>query len=78
MVCQQSVGINGIGFYTAETFVREELNERLETWRRALETHGFRLRRSKSEYMKCKFNNRRRVSNSGENRRPYYLSSHTV
>ena len=21
MVCQQSVGINGIGFYTAETFV---------------------------------------------------------
>ncbi|KAH1209339.1 LINE-1 retrotransposable element ORF2 protein [Glycine max] len=30
---------------------REELNERLETWRRALETHGFRLSRSKSEYM---------------------------
>ncbi|KAL5161290.1 LINE-1 retrotransposable element ORF2 protein [Glycine soja] len=43
---------------------REELNERLETWRRALETHGFRLSRSKSEYMKCKFNKRRRVSNS--------------
>ncbi|KAL5195585.1 LINE-1 retrotransposable element ORF2 protein [Glycine soja] len=42
----------------------EELNERLETWRRALETHGFRLSRSKSEYMKCKFNKRRRVSNS--------------
>ncbi|KAH1250174.1 LINE-1 retrotransposable element ORF2 protein [Glycine max] len=32
---------------------REELNERLETWRRALETHGFRLSRSKSEYMEC-------------------------
>ncbi|KAH1243703.1 Sugar transporter ERD6-like 16 [Glycine max] len=58
MVCQQSVGINGIGFYTAETFVREELNERLETWRRALETHGFRLRRSKSEYMKWDVNHR--------------------
>ncbi|KAH1265348.1 LINE-1 retrotransposable element ORF2 protein [Glycine max] len=43
---------------------REELNERLETWRRALETHGFRLSRSKSEYMECKFNKRRRVSNS--------------
>ncbi|KAL5147286.1 LINE-1 retrotransposable element ORF2 protein [Glycine soja] len=43
---------------------REELNERLETWRRALETHGFRLCRSKSEYMECKFNKRRRVSNS--------------
>ncbi|KAL5130219.1 THO complex subunit 4A [Glycine soja] len=42
---------------------REELNERLETWRRALETHGFRLSRSKSEYMECKFNKRRRVSN---------------
>ncbi|KAH1238778.1 LINE-1 retrotransposable element ORF2 protein [Glycine max] len=39
---------------------REELNERLETWRRALETHGFRLSRSKSEYMECKFNKRRR------------------
>ncbi|RZC04600.1 Sugar transporter ERD6-like 16 [Glycine soja] len=64
MVCQQSVGINGIGFYTAETFVREELNERLKTWRRALEIHGFRLSRSKSEYMECKFNKRRRVSNS--------------
>ncbi|RZB98883.1 LINE-1 retrotransposable element ORF2 protein [Glycine soja] len=43
---------------------REDLNERLETWRRALETHGFRLSRSKSEYMECKFNKRRRVSNS--------------
>ncbi|KAL5192364.1 Germin-like protein subfamily 3 member 4 [Glycine soja] len=43
---------------------REELNERLETWRRALETHGFRLSRSKSKYMECKFNKRRRVSNS--------------
>ncbi|KAH1222692.1 Pentatricopeptide repeat-containing protein, mitochondrial [Glycine max] len=32
---------------------REELNERLETWRRALETHGFRLSRSISEYMEC-------------------------
>ncbi|KAL5168862.1 DnaJ subfamily C member 7 [Glycine soja] len=33
-------------------------------WRRALETHGFRLSRSKSEYMECKFNKSRRVSNS--------------
>ncbi|KAH1204730.1 Retrovirus-related Pol polyprotein from type-1 retrotransposable element R2 [Glycine max] len=39
---------------------REELNERLKTWRRALETHGFRLSRSKSEYMECKFNKSRR------------------
>ncbi|KAL5172704.1 Craniofacial development protein 2 [Glycine soja] len=35
-----------------------------EIMRRALETHGFRLSRSKSEYMECKFNKRRRVSNS--------------
>ena len=42
---------------------REELNERLETWRRALEIHGFCLSRSKSEYMECKFNKRSRVSN---------------
>ena len=42
---------------------REELNERLETWRGALETHGFRLSRSKSEYMECKFNKRSRISN---------------
>ncbi|KAL5171178.1 hypothetical protein HKD37_11G032712 [Glycine soja] len=37
---------------------REELNERLETWRRALETHGFRLSRSKSEYMEWDVNHR--------------------
>ncbi|KAL5152766.1 Craniofacial development protein 2 [Glycine soja] len=36
-----------------------------ERWKvRALETHGFRLSRSKSEYMECKFNKSRRVSNS--------------
>ncbi|KAL5195414.1 Craniofacial development protein 2 [Glycine soja] len=35
-----------------------------EIMRRALETHDFRLSRSKSEYMECKFNKRRRVSNS--------------
>ncbi|KAL5168243.1 LINE-1 retrotransposable element ORF2 protein [Glycine soja] len=37
---------------------REELNERLKTWRRALETHGFRLSRSKSEYMEWDVNHR--------------------
>ena len=38
---------------------REELNGRLETWRQALEAYGFRLSRSKTEYMECKFSNRR-------------------
>ena len=43
---------------------REELNERLEIWRRVLEIYGFRLSRSKSEYMECKFNKSTRVFNS--------------
>jgi len=38
---------------------REELNGRLETWRQALEAYGFRLSRSKTEYMKCNFRKRR-------------------
>ena len=37
---------------------REEINEKIETWRQALETHGFRLSRSKTEYMECKFSRR--------------------
>ena len=37
---------------------REELNGKLETWRQTLEDHGFRLSRSKTEYMKCKFSKR--------------------
>lgn len=42
---------------------KKDLNERLETWTQALETHDFRLSRSKTEYMECKFNKRRNVSN---------------
>jgi len=38
---------------------REELNGRLETWRQALVAYGFRLSRSKMEYMECSFNKRR-------------------
>ena len=37
---------------------REELNGKLETWRQTLEDHGFRLSRSKTEYMECKFSKR--------------------
>jgi len=37
----------------------EELNGRLEIWRQALEAYGFRLSRSKIEYMECNFNKRR-------------------
>jgi len=38
---------------------REELNGRFETWRQALEAYGFRLSRSKTEYMECNFSKRR-------------------
>nr|ABD33143.2 Transcription factor IIA, helical [Medicago truncatula] len=38
---------------------REELNGRLETWRQALVAYGFRLSRSKTEYMECNFSKRR-------------------
>jgi len=37
-------------------------NGRLETWRQALEAYGFRLSRSKTEYMECNFSKRRRMS----------------
>jgi len=37
---------------------REKLNRRLETWRQALEAYGFRLSRSKTEYMECNFSKR--------------------
>ena len=42
---------------------REEINGKLELWRQALETHGFRISRSKTEYMECKFSKRRTSSN---------------
>jgi len=38
---------------------REEVNGRLETWRQALKAYGFRLIRSKTEYMECNFSGRR-------------------
>jgi len=42
--------------------LREELNGRLETWRQALEAYGFRLSRSKTEYMECNFSKKRSMS----------------
>ena len=32
------------------------LNKKLERWRHSLESRGFRLSRSKTEYLRCKFN----------------------
>ena len=36
---------------------REEVNAKLESWRKTLEVKGFKLSRAKTEYMKFKFNN---------------------
>ena len=36
---------------------REEINVKLEIWRNTLESKGFRLSRSKTEYMHCNFAN---------------------
>ena len=35
---------------------RGGVNDKLEVWRRTLESKGFRLSRSKTEYLECKFN----------------------
>ncbi|VFQ87461.1 unnamed protein product [Cuscuta campestris] len=37
---------------------REGLNDKLELWRLALETKGFRISRNKTEYMECRFSGR--------------------
>ncbi|VFQ97358.1 unnamed protein product, partial [Cuscuta campestris] len=37
---------------------REGLNDKLESWRLALETKGFRISRNKTEYMECRFSGR--------------------
>ena len=40
---------------------KEEVNKKLELWRQTLKVRGFRLSRSKIEYMDCKF--RKRMNN---------------
>ena len=36
---------------------REGVNAKLETWRQALETKGFRISKNKTEYIECRFSN---------------------
>ena len=38
---------------------REGLNAKLELWRGVLESNGFRLSRTKTKYMECKFSQNR-------------------
>ena len=35
---------------------RGGVNDKLEVWRQTLESKGFRLSRSKTKYLECKFN----------------------
>ena len=39
---------------------KEGVNTKLELWKQTLEARGFRLSRSKTEYMECKFRKRRK------------------
>ncbi|KAM3251539.1 hypothetical protein P3L10_005609 [Capsicum annuum] len=39
---------------------RGGVNDKLEVWRQTLESKGFRVSRSKTEYVECKFNDVRR------------------
>ena len=39
--------------------IKDEVNTKLELWRQTLEVQGFRLSRSKTEYIKCKFKEKR-------------------
>ena len=41
---------------------KEGVNTKLELWRQTLEARGFKLSRSKTEYMECKFRKRRNTS----------------
>lgn len=43
---------------------RDEMNERLEIWRQALEGYDFRSSRSKTKYVECSFSKRRSCSTS--------------
>ena len=37
---------------------RQGMNDRLESWKHTLEARGFRLSRSKTEYLYCRFSGR--------------------
>ncbi|XP_060210213.1 uncharacterized protein LOC132637083 [Lycium barbarum] len=39
------------------------VNARLEVWRQTLESKGFKLSRTKTEYLECKFSNGSQVEN---------------
>ncbi|MCF8704115.1 hypothetical protein L3055_11315, partial [Corynebacterium sp. MC-02] len=42
---------------------RTKVNDRLEAWRHALESKGFKLSRTKTEYLECKFSVERDEAN---------------
>ena len=44
---------------------REDVEAKLELWRQTLERRGFRLSRSKTEYMECHFSGSTRGGGAG-------------
>jgi hypothetical protein len=43
---------------------REGVNRKLELWRQTLESKGFRISRTKTEYMRCEFSTK--ISDDGD------------
>jgi hypothetical protein len=41
---------------------RIEVNQKLELWRQTLESKGFRLSRTKTEYMMCQFSGKTQMT----------------
>ncbi|PWZ11978.1 Endoplasmic reticulum-Golgi intermediate compartment protein 3 [Zea mays] len=49
------ISVHGLNIFVAEKESRSGVSQKLELWRQTLEAKGFRLSRSKTEYMKCDF-----------------------
>ena len=52
---------------------KEEVNEKLETWRQTLELNGLRLSRSKTEYMACNF-----AQSAEDDEQEVRIGTHTI
>ncbi|KAG5614625.1 hypothetical protein H5410_014449, partial [Solanum commersonii] len=50
-----SEGLRDFGYCRCFGIEEDRVNARLEVWRQALESKGFRLSRTKTEYLRCKF-----------------------
>jgi len=57
---------------------REGVNGKLERWRHALESRGFRISRSKTEYLYCCFSGRKMSGEKSPLRRCRYQRSRSL